>query len=98
MVLLWLRAPLVPINGTDPCVKPEIASEVAVAFVIVPLVALKFVVVAFVMVPLPAKKLLEVAFVLLAFVVKKLVEVLLVITDEVANNVPGNVRVFTADR
>ena len=50
------------------------------------------------MVPLPAKKLLEVAFVLLAFVVKKLVEVLLVITDEVANNVPGNVRVFTADR
>ena len=53
---------------------------------------------AFVIVPLPAKKLLEVAFVLLAFIEKRFVEVLLVITDEVANNVPGNVIVFTADR
>ena len=105
-MLLWLIAPEVPINGTDPCIKPEIASEVVVADVMVAFVAKRLVLVADVsesVEPVALEKerevalrLVDVLFVNAAFVAKRLVLVLLLITDEEARSVPGSVSVFTA--
>ena len=82
-MLLWLIAPEVPINGTDPAVRPEIASEVVVALEKVAFVEDSEVAKRLVAVALVKERIVPVALVKERLVAKRLVEVALVVVREV---------------
>ena len=89
-------APPVVTNGTDPCIKPEIARDVVVAEVKVALVTPILVDVLLENEKLVPERLVEVAFVNDPLVIPKLVDVPLENDVVEARRVPVNASVFTA--